>query len=211
MRFKEVYGPYFFENPANSNNVRTVTTVVYIDLLETEFSGSNPPEVWFQQDGATSHTSSCAMDWLGNHFGNNIISHRSEFPWPPRSPDLRLPMNITHQIFVLPYTSLHLSPIFPYTYLYFPTFPYTFLYFPTFHTQLTLLAKASNKYHQPNICSSLHFPKFPYIPLYFRWDWIFLPRLPINITHQIFVLPYISPLYFPLFPMRLKLLAKAAP
>jgi len=56
-----VYGPYFFENPANSNNVRTVTTVAYIDLLQTEFSGSNPPEVWFQQDGATSHTSSRAI------------------------------------------------------------------------------------------------------------------------------------------------------
>ena len=83
-----MYGPYFFENPANSNNVRTLTTVAYIYLLETEFSGSNPAEVWFQQDGATSHTSSRAIDWLQSHFGNNIISNRSEFLVPPRSPDL---------------------------------------------------------------------------------------------------------------------------
>ena len=69
---KKVYGPYFFED--NSNDVCTVTTKAYIKMLETEFSGSSPPEVWFQQDGATSHTSSRAMDWLQSHFGNNLIS-----------------------------------------------------------------------------------------------------------------------------------------
>ena len=41
---KKVYGPYFFED--NSNDVYTVTTEAYIEMLETEFSGSNPPEVW---------------------------------------------------------------------------------------------------------------------------------------------------------------------
>ena len=28
-----VYGPYFFEDPANSNNVRTVTSEAYIDRI----------------------------------------------------------------------------------------------------------------------------------------------------------------------------------
>ena len=64
LRLKKKYGPYFFEDPANSSNGRTVTTEAYIEMLETEFSGSIPPEVRFQQDGATSHTSSRVMDWL---------------------------------------------------------------------------------------------------------------------------------------------------
>ena len=43
---RTVYGPYFFKDPANVNNIRTVTTEAHIEMLETEFSGSNPPEVW---------------------------------------------------------------------------------------------------------------------------------------------------------------------
>ena len=43
---------------------------------------------WFQQDGATAHTSLRAREWLTNQFGNKIISHYMEFPWPARSPDL---------------------------------------------------------------------------------------------------------------------------
>ena len=135
------------------------------------------------------------MDWLRSHFGNNIISHRSEFPWPLTSPDLRLPINIAHQIFVLPYTSLHFSPIFPYIYLYFPTFPYTSLYIPTFHTQWTLLAKASYKYHPLNICSPLYSPiLFSDISLHFPCDISFLLRLP----HKYQPSNICSSLYFPI-------------
>ena len=43
----------------------------------------------FMQDGASSHTSSLAMDWLRNHFPNKLISLKSEFlSWSARSPNL---------------------------------------------------------------------------------------------------------------------------
>ena len=43
---------------------------------------------WFQQDGATAHTARSCMEWLKNRYSGKLISHRSEFPWPARSPDL---------------------------------------------------------------------------------------------------------------------------
>ena len=40
---------------------------------------------WFQQDGATAHTSGRSIDLLKEFFGDRIIS---EDLWPPCSPDL---------------------------------------------------------------------------------------------------------------------------
>ena len=46
------------------------------------------PDQWLQEDGATAHTSLRAREWITNQFGNKIISHHIEFPWPSRSPGL---------------------------------------------------------------------------------------------------------------------------
>ena len=40
------------------------------------------------QDGAPARTSKMAMKWLKNRFPEKLISLKSEFIWPPRSPDL---------------------------------------------------------------------------------------------------------------------------
>ena len=40
------------------------------------------------QDGAPAHTSRVAMDWLKCRFGDKLISNKSDFTWPPGSPDL---------------------------------------------------------------------------------------------------------------------------
>ena len=42
----------------------------------------------FMQDGAPAHTSRMAMDWLEDRFPGRLISNKSDFMWPPRSPDL---------------------------------------------------------------------------------------------------------------------------
>lgn len=55
------------------------------------FPGFNT-RIWFQQDGATAHTSNTAMPVLRELFPNKLISQRGDIPWPPRSPDLT-PMN----------------------------------------------------------------------------------------------------------------------
>ena len=64
----------------------------YVEMLQVIFpedSHDVTSETIFMQDGASSHTSRLAMDWLRNRFPNKLISLKSEFlSWPARSPDL---------------------------------------------------------------------------------------------------------------------------
>jgi len=46
---------------------------------------------WFQQDGASSHTSNLSRDWLKENFGGRVISLKTDFEWAPHSPDLSPP------------------------------------------------------------------------------------------------------------------------
>ena len=43
--------------------------------------------LWFQQDGATSHTANSTMTLLNEKFPGRIISRNSDVNWPPRSCD----------------------------------------------------------------------------------------------------------------------------
>ena len=45
-------------------------------------------DLWFQQDGATSHTSRRSVDTLESLFPGHLVSLRVGVGWPPRSPDL---------------------------------------------------------------------------------------------------------------------------
>ena len=82
-----MYGLYFSED-ADSGKDRTVTTETRINMLDNVMSVNNNPDILYQQDGATSHTTSVAMEWLRNRFRKKIISHRPDFPWSALSPDL---------------------------------------------------------------------------------------------------------------------------
>ena len=44
--------------------------------------------MWFQQDGATSHTARFTIDLLKGKFGERVISRNGPVEWPPRSCDL---------------------------------------------------------------------------------------------------------------------------
>ena len=55
-------------------------------MLNIMFVNDIYPDQWFQQDGETAHTSLIAKEWLTNQFGNKIIFHHMEFPWPARYP-----------------------------------------------------------------------------------------------------------------------------
>ena len=86
-----VIGPYFFEE----NDVAvTVTSERYIEMLNTFFipllRRKRVPRhhLWFQQDGATSHTARESMNVLRRLFPNHLISRFGDIAWPPRSPDL---------------------------------------------------------------------------------------------------------------------------
>ena len=84
-----ILGPYFFEE---DNATVTVNSDRYCSMLEnflepqlSEFGYGN---VWFQQDGATAHTSRRSMEVLREMFPGRLISLRGDIGWPARSPDL---------------------------------------------------------------------------------------------------------------------------
>lgn len=89
-----IIGPYFFENQrgeavtVNGERYRQmITNFVWPELDEMDLG-----EMWFQQDGATCHTSDETMNVLKEKFGESIISKSSQrqttVNWPPRSCDL---------------------------------------------------------------------------------------------------------------------------
>ena len=45
-------------------------------------------QIWFQQDGASVHTTLQAGAWLQQRFGQRVISRHTDHPWPAKSPDL---------------------------------------------------------------------------------------------------------------------------
>ncbi|CAH2090217.1 unnamed protein product [Euphydryas editha] len=92
MSSKGIIGPYFFED--RRGRPLTVNTDRYCEMLRNflapaleEFRGFNS-RTWFQQDGATCHTSNPSIEALKELFPNKLISRRGDVNWPPRSPDL---------------------------------------------------------------------------------------------------------------------------
>ena len=88
-----VWGPYFFEEEGSTV---TVTSDRYCEMLERFLcpkvirllTDHNPDNVWFQQDGATSHSSRRSLGILRDMFPGHLVSLRGDIGWPPRSPDL---------------------------------------------------------------------------------------------------------------------------
>lgn len=92
MSARGIIGPYFFED--NMGRAVTVNSERYVEMLDNflvpelqNFSGYNQ-RTWFQQDGATSHTSNMSLPRVREIFSGKLISRRGDINWPPRSPDL---------------------------------------------------------------------------------------------------------------------------
>lgn len=88
-----IIGPYFFED--EKGNAVTVTGDRYRHMLEhfliPKLDALGLVNMWFQQDGATSHTAKATMKLLFQMFPEKIISKNGNVEWPPRSPDLTAP------------------------------------------------------------------------------------------------------------------------
>jgi hypothetical protein len=83
-----IVGPFFFD--------QTVNAVRYLHLLQTEFFPKVDEMklakfVFFQQDGATPHTSSAVIYWLKWKTQDRLLSLKGNVDWPARSPDLTPP------------------------------------------------------------------------------------------------------------------------
>ncbi|GFT00995.1 putative DD41D transposase [Trichonephila clavipes] len=68
----------------NGDRYRAIITNFFIP----EFNNHDVQELWFQQDGATSHTARATIDLLKDTFGHRLISRFGPVNWPPRSRDL---------------------------------------------------------------------------------------------------------------------------
>lgn len=70
----------------------TVNGIRYRDMLERYFFQQlhelDISDMWFQQDGATSHTAGTTIELLKSQFGERVISRNGPVDWPPRSCDL---------------------------------------------------------------------------------------------------------------------------
>jgi len=83
MSRRRIIGPIFFD--------ATITTAAYMEIFNTFVNLLNDEELsigYFQQDGATSHTSHASMPEIQSFIGDRIISKGLR---PPRSPDLTPP------------------------------------------------------------------------------------------------------------------------
>ena len=77
-------GPYFFDGTVNGNRYRQMLT----DFLWPKLTQLDLDNMWFQQDGATSHTANDTIELIREKFGDRVISGGARVPWPPRSCDL---------------------------------------------------------------------------------------------------------------------------
>jgi len=83
MSRQRIIGPIFFEE--------TIKTATYMEIFNTFVNQLDDEELstgYFQQDGATSHTSHASMAEIQSFFGDRIISKGL---WPPHLPDLTPP------------------------------------------------------------------------------------------------------------------------
>ena len=87
-----IISPYWFED--ENERAQTVNTERYVAVLRKFWTslgrrrGIYRDDQWFQQDGATPHTSNHTLDWLRERFQERLISRKCDVEWAPHSPDL---------------------------------------------------------------------------------------------------------------------------
>ena len=83
----QLFGPYFYSDTINQSKYREILTK-FVNDLENVFGFEICNSVWFQQDGASSHTAADTIRYVTSLFGNRTIGKNLAINWPPRSPDL---------------------------------------------------------------------------------------------------------------------------
>lgn len=85
-----VIGPFFFENDrgkALTTNGERYRDMI-VNFLWPELEQLDVSQMWFQQDGSTSHTAGETINLLRTKFQGRVISAKGDIDWPSRSPDL---------------------------------------------------------------------------------------------------------------------------
>jgi hypothetical protein len=81
MSRRRLIGPIFFEDSVTAKRYRNNILDVFINQLHDD----KLTHGYFQQDGATAHTTRETLDYLRQFFDDTLISRDL---WPTRSPDL---------------------------------------------------------------------------------------------------------------------------
>jgi len=77
-----IFGPYYFEETVNKERyLKMLQDFFWPKLLRT----AERNKYYFQQDGASAHTSKIVQAWCSLKFGRKFLDKKM---WPPRSPDL---------------------------------------------------------------------------------------------------------------------------
>ena len=84
-----ILGPYFIEGGMDT---REYLRIVRFNVIQRDFRrlNINRREAWWQQDGASCHTSNQSIRYLSGQFPGKLISKRGDHNWPARSPDLAI-------------------------------------------------------------------------------------------------------------------------
>ena len=83
---------FFFEDddgdaiPVNEERYRNMISTFFIPQLRRRTRSTR--KEWFQQDGATPHTARATLNLLEKTFAERVILMKTDFKWPPHSPDL---------------------------------------------------------------------------------------------------------------------------
>lgn len=101
---RRLVGPIFFEGTLTAARYRDEILTLFINQLDDEELLNG----YFQQDGATAHTSRETIQYIREFFDDRIISRNTEIPYPSRSCDLNI-----CDFFVWPYikNSIYSTPI----------------------------------------------------------------------------------------------------
>ena len=90
MRNGTVFGPYVIRENLTT---REYLRIVRHNVIQRDFRANNIKQnsIWWQQDGASSHTSNETINYLRKQFLGKVMSGRADWPWPPRSPGPAIP------------------------------------------------------------------------------------------------------------------------
>ena len=97
-----IIGPFWFED--ENEQPQTVNTERYVAVLRKFWAslgrrrGMDRDQQWFQQEGATPHTSNVSLAWLRKRFDDKLISRRCDVEWAAHSPELNPPRFLSVEV-----------------------------------------------------------------------------------------------------------------
>ena len=84
-----IFGPHFVQGTLDTTEY---LRIIRYHVIQREFreQGIEKERMWWQQDGASAHTSNRSIRYLQTQFPGKVVSKKGDILWPPHSPDLAI-------------------------------------------------------------------------------------------------------------------------